>query len=185
MAAHVAPAPSLTTAPGRPLPRTKYGVNRLLAPLGRLFFSAIFLMSVGGNFKSSTIAYVAGHGVPLANVLVPIAGLLALFGGVSVLLGFKTRWGAAALVAFLVPVTLFMHNFWTIADPQAAMLQQVMFMKNVSILGGALLLVYFGGGPLSLDAIVVRRTRRRRTVLEQPAPVRAYIEAQSLLPRPI
>jgi putative oxidoreductase len=45
-----------------------------------------------------------------------------------------------------------MHKFWTISDPGAAMQQQAMFMKNVSILGAALMIAYFGAGPISIDA---------------------------------
>jgi putative oxidoreductase len=50
-----------------------------------------------------------------------------------------------------------MHRFWAIEDPLMARLEQVMFMKNLSMLGGALLIAHFGAGPFSLDA----RTRRR------------------------
>lgn len=67
-------------------------------------------------------------------------------------MGYKARWGAWLLVAFLVPVTVMVHRFWGLADPQAAMMQQVNFMKNLSLLGGALLICHFGSGPLSLDA---------------------------------
>jgi putative oxidoreductase len=52
---------------------------------------------------------------------------------------------------FLVPVTLMMHKFWGVADPTAAMIQRVMFMKNVSMLGAALMLTHLGAGPFSLD----------------------------------
>jgi len=45
-----------------------------------------------------------------------------------------------------------MHNFWAVKDPTTAMMQQVMFMKNLSMLGGALLMTQFGAGPVSLDA---------------------------------
>jgi putative oxidoreductase len=55
-------------------------------------------------------------------------------------------------VLFLVPVTLMMHRFWATTDPMMASIQQVMFMKNLSMLGGALLLTHFGAGPLSFDA---------------------------------
>jgi putative oxidoreductase len=54
------------------------------------------------------------------------------------------------LVVFLVPITLFMHNFWGPMDPQMAMIQRALFFKNVSMLGGALIIAYFGTGPLSL-----------------------------------
>jgi putative oxidoreductase len=49
-----------------------------------------------------------------------------------------------------------MHKFWGITDPMTAQIQMIMFMKNVSMLGGALLISQFGSGPLSLDA---RRSR--------------------------
>jgi putative oxidoreductase len=67
-------------------------------------------------------------------------------------LGYHTRLGAALLVLFLVPVTLTMHAFWSIPDPQMAQIERINFMKNLALLGGALLLVHFGGGPISLDA---------------------------------
>jgi putative oxidoreductase len=123
-----------------------------LVPLGRAFFAAIFLMSAFGDFSHQTIAAAARQGVPLANVLVPVAGLLALVGGLSVLLGFQAKLGGWLLVLFLVPVTLMMHRFWAISDPTSARMQQLMFMKNLSILGGALMIAHFGAGPVSLDA---------------------------------
>jgi uncharacterized membrane protein YphA (DoxX/SURF4 family) len=66
-------------------------------------------------------------------------------------LGYKARWGAVLLIMFLVPVTYMMHNFWAISDPMAKQMQMIMFMKNVSMLGAALMIAYFGTGPLSLD----------------------------------
>ena len=125
---------------------------RFMVPLGRALFAAIFVASSATHFSSQTIAYAARQGVPAAGVLVPFAGVLALAGGLSVLLGYKTRMGAWLLVVFLVPVTLKMHAFWTATDPATAMTQEVMFMKNVSMLGAALMLTYFGAGPVSFDA---------------------------------
>ena len=124
--------------------------------LGRVFISTIFILASFSHFSSGTIAYAAERGIPAAGVLVPLAGIIALVGGLSVLLGFRARIGAWLLVAFLVPVTLTMHNFWTETDPATATLQRVMFLKNLSMLGGVLLLTYFGAGPFSIDA------RRRR-----------------------
>ena len=56
------------------------------------------------------------------------------------------------IVLFLAPVTFAMHRFWGIADPATAQNQMVHFMKNLSMLGGALLMTQFGSGPLSLDS---------------------------------
>jgi putative oxidoreductase len=92
-------------------------------------------------------------GVPFAEILVPISGVMALLGGVSIVLGFKAKIGAWLIVLFLVPVTIMMHDFWTIDDIGIRQIQQGMFMKNISMLGGALIIAYFGSGPLSLDNI--------------------------------
>jgi putative oxidoreductase len=120
--------------------------------IGRIFFSLIFLMTAFNHFSGEGIAYAASQNVPLASVLVPASGVLAILGGLSIILGYKARWGAWLIVLFLVPVTLIMHNFWAISDPTMKQTQMAMFMKNISMLGGALLIAYFGAGPMSVDA---------------------------------
>jgi putative oxidoreductase len=136
---------------------TVSGATRYLVPLGRALFAAIFVFGGLGLFSAKTIGYAASAGVPLANLAVPLAGVIALAGGLSVLLGFHARIGAALIVLFLVPVTLAMHQFWTLTDPMAAQMEMASFMKNVALIGGALVLAHFGAGPISLDA---RRARR-------------------------
>jgi putative oxidoreductase len=124
---------------------------RAIVPVGRALFAAIFISSIFGHFSSAEIAQASAHGVPLATILVPLSGIIALVGGVSVLLGYRARFGALLLLVFLVPVTLFMHKFWGIPDPQMAMMQKVNFLKNMALSGGALMIMYFGSGPYSLD----------------------------------
>jgi putative oxidoreductase len=99
-----------------------------------------------------TIAYAASRGVPLASLAVPFSGLLALAGGLSILLGYRARIGAWLIVLFLVGVTPMMHNFWSVTDSKMYQMQMVMFMKNVSMLGGALVISQLGSGPWSLDS---------------------------------
>jgi putative oxidoreductase len=129
-----------------------------IVPAARVLFAAIFVMAAPGLFGDEAMIAAAARGVPFVEALVPLAGLLALLGGLSVAFGFKARIGAAMLITFLVPVTVMMHDFWALSDPAAAKLQQVMFMKNITMLGGALLVLYHGAGPISLDA----RDRRDR-----------------------
>ena len=139
-----------------------YGVEarsipqRAVVLLGRLLFVLIFLMAAPNHFSKQTIAFAASQGVPFASVAVPFSGVLALAGGLSILLGYRAKIGAWLIALFLIPVTLMMHRFWTVHDPMMAQIQMVMFMKNMAILGGALLISQFGAGPLSLDA---RRSR--------------------------
>jgi putative oxidoreductase len=120
--------------------------------LGRFLFSIIFVMSAFNLFSKQTIAYAASKGVPLASLAVPIAGVIAVAGGLSILLGYRAKLGAWLIVLFLVPVTLMMHKFWSVSDPMAAQIEMIMFMKNMSMLGGALLISQLGSGPFSLDA---------------------------------
>jgi putative oxidoreductase len=124
---------------------------RYLPLVGRILFALIFITAAPRHFAHEGIQHAADLGVPLARLLVPVSGAMALAGGFSVALGYKARWGAWALVAFLLPVTAMMHAFWALHDPAQAHVQQAMFAKNVSMLGAALLLAYFGSGPLSLD----------------------------------
>src|SRR6266568_2324874 len=134
-----------------------YGVETRTIPkgvvvlLGRLLFVLIFLMAGPNHFSKQTIAFAASQGVPLASIAVPLSGVLALAGGLSILLGYRAKLGAWLIALFLVPVTLMMHKFWTVQDPMMAQIQMILFMKNVSMLGGALLISQFGAGPFSLD----------------------------------
>ncbi|MBI1803740.1 MAG: DoxX family protein [Ignavibacteriae bacterium] len=125
--------------------------------LGRIFYSSIFVMASFGHFSEQTIGYAAAQGVPLASIAVPLSGVMALLGGLSVALGYKAKYGAWLLVLFLVPVTVMLHNFWAVTDPMMARMQQVMFMKNLTMLGSAFLIAHFGSGPLSLDVLLKAR----------------------------
>ena len=147
-------------------------LSAYLVPLGRLLFTLIFLESIPMHFSAQGIGYAAHNGVPWASVLVPLSGILALAGGLSVLLGYHARIGALLLALFLIPVTLTMHAFWNIpdaemarmvppdeakVDAEMARMQLILFMKNVSMLGAALMLMHFGAGPISIDAARTRR----------------------------
>jgi putative oxidoreductase len=133
--------PSLTQAPA---------ISAPVVFLGRLFYALIFLMAGPNHFAHQSIAYAASQGVPLASIAVPLSGVLALVGGLSILLGYRARIGAWLIVLFLIAVSP-MHNFWAVADPMMRQMQMVMFMKNIAMLGGALLITQFGTGPWSLD----------------------------------
>ncbi len=125
---------------------------RYVVALGRLFYSLIFIVAGLFHFSHQDIAYAAAQGVPAASILVPVSGILAIVGGLSILLGFHGKLGAWLLVLFLVPVTFAMHNFWAVKDPMMQQVQMAMFLKNIAMLGAALFFTQFGTGPLSLDS---------------------------------
>lgn len=98
--------------------------------LGRLLFALIFVMSGPNHFASQTIAYAASQGVPLASIAVPLSGVIALAGGLSILLGYRAKIGAWLIVLFLAGVTPMLHNFWAVTDPLMRQMQMIMFMKK-------------------------------------------------------
>jgi putative oxidoreductase len=131
-------------------------VTRYLVPIGRCLLAALFLRAAPLHLSPQGIAFAASEGVPMPEVLVPLSGLMAGVGGLSVALGYQARFGAFLLALFLIPVTLLMHDYWNVVDPTQAMLQQTMFWKNVSMLGSALVLAHFGAGPVSIDALTYK-----------------------------
>ena len=125
-------------------------ISKLSQVIGRVALGLIFIVSGLGKLAGwrGTAAYAASKGVP--EILLVIATVLELVGGVSVILGFKARWGALALLIFLVPVTLVFHNFWALPAAQQQM-EMVNFLKNISIGGGLLIVVGRGAGAFSID----------------------------------
>jgi putative oxidoreductase len=124
---------------------------RMLFPIARIMFSLIFITAAPRHFSSEGIGHAISLGVPFAHLLVPLSGIMAIAGGLSVALGYKARWGGWVLVAFLVPVTWMMHAYWKQSDSAAFRVQQAMFAKNLSMLGAALLITQFGAGRISID----------------------------------
>ena len=130
---------------------------RYLALAARQLFAVTFIIASAGHFTAGTISLAADHGVPLAGILVPISGLIALAGGLSLLFGYHTKLGAGLLVLFLVPVTLTMHDFWAASDPARVQVELILFVRNVLLLCGALFVAYSGAGSLSLDTLMAER----------------------------
>jgi putative oxidoreductase len=135
---------------------------------GRILYAAIFILAGLGHFSEQSIAYAASQGVPLAEIAVPISGVMAMVGGLSIALGFRAKVGAWILTLFLLPVTFMLHQFWAVADPMMASIQQAMFMKNLAMIGAAFIFAYHGSGPLSVDSAIRTRQsfamRRKRPV---------------------
>lgn len=119
---------------------------------GRIIFSLHFLMAAPFHFSANAIGYASSQGVPMAGALVPLSGIIALIGSLSIVLGYKAKLGAWLLIAFLIPVNFMMHPFWNITDAMQQQSMMAFFMKDLSMTGAALLIAYWGAGPISLDA---------------------------------
>ncbi len=123
-------------------------MKNLIPLMARILLAAIFLMSGLGKIMepTGTLQYMAAYGMPLTGLFLVGAIGLQVVGGISLLLGYKARWGSILLVVFLLPATLIFHTKFS------DQIQMIMFMKNLAILGGLLMVAYFGPGPLSLNA---------------------------------
>lgn len=126
----------------------------VLPLVGRVLMAAIFLISAFGKLAAptGTIGYIASVGLPAPTLAYAAALAAELGGGLLLVLGYRTRFVAAALAVFSVVSAVFFHS--ALADQN----QMFHFLKNIAMAGGLLQFVAFGAGSLSLDG------RRQQTV---------------------
>lgn len=123
-----------------------------LALLGRILLAVLFVpagISKVTGF-AGTVGYIGSVGLPLPQVGAALAIVVELGLGLALLAGYKTRLAAAVLAVFTLAASFLFHNYWAMPADKA-MVQQLMFMKNVAITGGLLAFVAFGAGRLSID----------------------------------
>lgn len=138
-----------STASPTPVPALALAV---VAVIARVLLAAMFILAGFSKFGSleGTAGYIASGGLPFASLLAPLVALLEVVGGLALIVGFQARWAALALALFTLLATVLFHDYWAMpADQQ--FVQQLMFMKNLSVAGGLLLVFVSGAGPLSLD----------------------------------
>lgn len=111
--------------------------------LGRVIYGGFFLYSGINHFKEfdKMSKYTASKNVPFPDLVVGLSGALLIFGGASILLGVKPKYGTASLLAFLAGASPAMHDFWNVADPQQRQNDMIHFMKNLALSGGAMALM--------------------------------------------
>lgn len=131
-------------------------LNRLSNPLalaGRILIALMFvpagLQKIGGF--AGTVGYAASVGMPMPQVGVAVALVVEIVGGLALLLGWCTRWAALALAFFTLVASFFFHAYWSL-PADAAMVQQLMFWKNIAVTGGLLGFAAHGAGGWSVDA---------------------------------
>jgi putative oxidoreductase len=112
--------------------------------IGRVLFVAIFATSVPRYFtaRDAMADRAKAMGAPIPELAVPLAGTALLVGSALIVLGLWADIGALLLVAFLIPVTYYMHRYWEIDDPQKRQMQEIQFNKNISLLGAAIIVFY-------------------------------------------
>jgi putative oxidoreductase len=145
---------------------------RKFAPLiARILLAQLFLVSGFGKVMafSRTAEMMAAKGLPMSDALLVLTIALELGGGAMLVIGWRARWVAAALLAFTFVAGVIFHNFWS--SPPAQMAGQLNnFMKNLSIMGGLLYVMVYGAGPLALD---------REQATPPPTPGRSHAGKES------
>jgi putative oxidoreductase len=121
--------------------------------VGRILLAALFLPAGIGKLTgfAGTVGYITSVGLPLPQVAAAIALVVEIVGGIALITGFGTRFAALALAVFTVVASVFFHNYWAVPAEQQ-MIQQLMFFKNIAVVGGLLTLAAWGAGSWSLDA---------------------------------
>ena len=122
--------------------------------IGRVLLGVIFLSSGVGKLMNldAFAGSLAKGGVPMPGAMAMLGGMVETLGGLAVVLGVQVRWAAALMILFVIVATLIAHRFWEFAEP-ARRVQQTQFMKNLSIIGGFLVLLAAGGGRFSLERL--------------------------------
>ena len=126
--------------------------QNLFALVGRVLMSYLFVPAgIGKLFAySGAVGYATSAGMPLPTLAVGVGLLIELFGGLALLLGWYTRWAALILAFFTLIASFFFHAYWGLPADQA-MMQQLLFNKNVAVVGGLLAFAAFGAGSFSVD----------------------------------
>ena len=124
-----------------------------LVLIGRILIAFMFLQAGYGKLTdlTGTAGYIASGGLPNSTALAGLTGVFELIGGLAILLGFKARWAALVLAAFSLVASFLYHRYWT-APADQQMVVQLLFTKNMAIVGGLLVIAALGTGPASLDA---------------------------------
>jgi len=110
------------------------------------------IMTYGDTLSAMTAA-----GIPNSKLLIILAILFELGGGVLVLLGLLTRLGAIMLIVFVILTTHFFHSFWIFQDAEKVRGNMMHFFKNLTIIGGLIYVLVHGGGRLSFDSCFKRK----------------------------
>jgi len=123
--------------------------------IGRIFISFIFLYDAFDSivYFKETKTTMLEHGLTWQPDLLLYASIfLLVLGGTLVLIGYRSSLGASLLLLYWIPVTFIAHSFWNDPEP-ARRLEAIMFMKNLAIAGGLLMILVNGSGKYSIKRL--------------------------------
>jgi putative oxidoreductase len=119
----------------------------------RVLFAVLFLPAGISKLTgfAGTVGYIASVGLPLPSLGAVLALAVEILGSAALLAGYGTRIAALALALFTLVASFFFHAFWAVPADQAIVVQ-LLFFKNIAVVGGLLALAAGGAGDWSLDA---------------------------------
>lgn len=126
-------------------------VTQYACLIGRILIGQLFLLagiSKIGQF-GQLAAGIAAKGWPASQVALIITIIIEIGGAVMLILGWRAKLAAAAIFLWIIPVTFTFHNFWNMTGP-VAYVNQIMFQKDLALMGGLLFIFVFGPGRYSL-----------------------------------
>lgn len=128
-------------------------IQNSLTLIGRLLFVALFLPAGIGKLTgfAGTVGYISSVGLPLPTLAAASALVVEIVGSLALLAGYGTRVAALILAAFTLVASYFFHAYWSVPADQV-FVTQLLFFKNVAVVGGLLVLAAHGAGAFSLDA---------------------------------
>lgn len=123
-----------------------------LSLAGRLLIAALFLPAGISKITgfAGTVGYIGSVGLPLPAVGAVLAIAVEVLGGLALIVGYQTRLAALVLALFTLVASFFFHAYWSVPAEQAFM-QQLLFFKNIAVVGGLFVLAAHGAGAWSLD----------------------------------
>jgi putative oxidoreductase len=140
--------------------------DKLQNPLslaGRLLLAALFLPAGIGKLTgfAGTVGYISSVGLPLPQAAAALAAVFEIAGGIALIAGYGTRAAAVVLALFTLVASYFFHPYWSLPAAEQ-LIPQLLFFKNIAVVGGLLTLAAWGAGAWSVDARL-QGTRRDRT----------------------
>ncbi len=159
MASHTTPPAAPDSLPGR----LAAGNQDVILLAGRIALGAIFVKSglqklmALGAFAAS----LAGRGVPQSMTWAVIGATVEFVGGIMIITGLKARYASLLMILFVIVATGISHRYWEFTEAAARRAQESQFFKNLSIIGGFVLLFATGAGRFSLDAWLASRRRNK------------------------
>lgn len=136
----------------------KHTYENALNLIGRFLIAALFLPAGIAKLTgfAGTVGYIQSVGLPSPTVAAVIALVVEIAGGIALIVGYQTRIAAVVLAIFTFFASVFFHAYWA-APADQAFVAQLLFFKNIAVIGGLFVLAASGAGKFSIDGLKAKQ----------------------------